>query len=232
MHQIYTGVDCFFLAAMAKTATEKPLSEILRERRSTPAFDPTPVHETDLHKILHAGLGSPSGYNLQPWRFIVIRDPGRRKQLRPAVHNQMKVEQAPVVVVACGDPEGWRTGDLDEMLRLADEHGYGDPSRRAKARATAEEFLSGPNIEIWLARNVMLAFTQMMLMAEALGYNTAPIEGFDEEQVRGVLNVPKHVRVIALLAIGYRQGPAKPYGGRFASERVCFEEEWGRGMKL
>jgi nitroreductase len=78
----------------------------------------------------------------------------------------------------------------------------------------------------------MLAFTQMMLMAEALGYNTAPIEGFEEQQVREVLNIPEHVRVIALLAIGYRQGPAKPYGGRFASDRVCFEEEWGKGMKL
>jgi nitroreductase len=217
---------------MAKTATEKPLSEVLRERRSTPAFDPTPVHEADLHKILHAGLEAPSGYNLQPWRFIVVRDAERRKRLRPAAHNQLKVEQAPVVIVGCGDPEAWRTGDLDEMLRLADEHGYGDPARRAKARATAEKFLSGPDTDIWIARNVMLAYAQMMLMAEALGYNTAPIEGFEEEQVRDVLNIPKHVRVIALLAIGYRQGPAKPYGGRFASERVCFEEEWGNGMKL
>jgi len=217
---------------MAKTATEKPLSEIVQERRSTPAFEPTPVHEADLRKILLAGLEAPSGYNLQPWRFIVVRDPERRKQLRAASHKQLKIEQAPVVIVACGDPEGWRTGDLDEMFRLADEHGHGDPSRRAKTRATAEQFLSGPNNEIWLTRNVMLAFTQMMLMAEAIGYNTAPLEGFDEEKVRQVLNVPQHVRVIALLAIGYRQGPAKPYGGRFASERVCFAELWGKGMKL
>ena len=36
----------------------------------------------------------------------------------------------------------------------------------------------------------------------------------------------------ALLAIGYRQGPSKPYGGRFASERLCFAEEWGKGIKL
>jgi nitroreductase len=217
---------------MAKTAAEKPLSEIFRDRRSTPAFEPTPVHEADLHNILNAGLGAPSGYNLQPWRFIVVRDAENRKRLRPAAHNQLKIEQAPVVIVACGDPAGWRTGDLDEMLRLADEHGYGDPNRRDKARATAEEFLSGPDIDIWIARNVMLAYAQMMLMAEALGYNTAPIEGFEEEQVREVLNIPKHVRVIALLAIGYRQGPAKPYGGRFATERVCFAEKWGNGMKL
>ncbi|MFL6301679.1 MAG: nitroreductase family protein, partial [Terriglobales bacterium] len=57
---------------MAKTTTEKPLSEIVKERRSTQAFESGPVDETDLHKILHAGLGAPSGFNLQPWRFIVV----------------------------------------------------------------------------------------------------------------------------------------------------------------
>src|SRR3954454_22252918 len=184
MHQICTGVDCFFGHRMARIATEKPLSEVLRARRSTPAFEPTPVHAADLHKILHAGLEAPSGYNLQPWRFIVVRDAENRKRLRPAAHNQLKIEQAPVAIVACGDPAGWRTGDLDEMLRLSDDDGYGDPKRRDKARATAEEFLSGPNVDIWITRNVMLAYAQMMLMAEALGYNTAPIEGFEEEQVR------------------------------------------------
>src|SRR5438874_9616367 len=120
---------------------ERLLSEVVRERRATPHFEPTPVPDEDLRQILQAGLSAPSGFNLQPWRFIVVRDAEQRKRLRPAVHNQLKIEQAPVVIVACGDPEGWRSGDLDEMLRLADEHGYGDATRRARARATAEEFL-------------------------------------------------------------------------------------------
>ena len=70
---------------MAERMAEKPLSQAVRERRATPHFDPSqPVHEADLLKILDAGRHAPSGYNLQPWRFVVVRDPEHRKALRAA----------------------------------------------------------------------------------------------------------------------------------------------------
>ena len=57
-----------------------------------------------LKKILRAGLEAPSSsYNMQPWRFVVVRDPEQRKRLRLAAMNQEQVEQTPVVIVACGD---------------------------------------------------------------------------------------------------------------------------------
>ena len=58
----------------AKTAKhEKTLSEAIRERRATPGFDGTPIPAEDLRNILEAGLSAPSGYNMQPWRFIVVQ---------------------------------------------------------------------------------------------------------------------------------------------------------------
>ena len=75
--------------------TEKKLTEIVRERRATTAFSPSPVHEEDLKRILQAGLEAPSSYNMQPWRFIVVRDPEQRKRLRVAAMGQEQVEQAP-----------------------------------------------------------------------------------------------------------------------------------------
>jgi len=98
--------------------TEKPLSRAIAERRASPSFDGSPIPDSDLLKILQAGLHSPSGYNLQPWRFIVVRSSEQKKKLRAASFNQAKVEEASVVIVACGDADGWRNGDLDEMLRL------------------------------------------------------------------------------------------------------------------
>jgi len=74
----------------------------------------------------------------------------------------------------------------------------------------------------------MIALTTMMWMAEALGYDTAPMEGFDEDKVREALHIPRRVRVVALLAIGRRKGPDKPYGGRFDPSHTVFAEEWGR----
>lgn len=226
---------------MAKRAAEKPLSEVARERRATPHFESTPVHEADLKKIIEAGLSAPSGYNLQPWRFVVVRDPEQRKRLREAAMHQAKVEEAPVMIVACGDKDGWRNGDLDAMLRMAAEHGYGDPAQHEKVRHNVSRFLGGspgdagglaPDFAVWVNRHVMIAFTNIMLMAEALGYDTAPMEGFYETKVKALLKLPESVRVVALLAIGRLKGPDKPFAGRFPMGRTCFAEEWGKPLEI
>jgi nitroreductase len=78
----------------------------------------------------------------------------------------------------------------------------------------------------------MIAFTTMMWMAEVLGYDTAPMEGFFEGKVKSALNIPGHIRVVALLAIGRRKGPDKPYAGRHEMRNVCFCESWGKSIKL
>jgi len=106
---------------------EKPLSELVRLRRATDSFAPEPISDGDLEEILRAGLEAPSSYNLQPWRFVVVRDPQQRRKLRAAAMDQQKVEEAPVVIVACGDILGWRK-DLEEVIRLGQEHGIGDDS--------------------------------------------------------------------------------------------------------
>ncbi len=126
---------------MEAQIAEKLLSEAIKHRRATPSFDGTPVSEEDLKKILQAGLEAPSGYNLQPWRFVVVRDPEARKRLRAAAMGQPKVEEAPVVIVACGDPEGWKgNGDMEEMMRLAEV----DEGTRTVIRQNLNSFLGGP----------------------------------------------------------------------------------------
>lgn len=210
---------------------EKSLSQIIRERRATPSFDGTPISETDLKKILDAGLHAPSGYNMQPWRFIVVRSPEQKKRLRLASFNQAKIEEASAMIVACGDADGWRNGDLEEMLRLGKEGGMSE-SYSEQARERIPGYLANhPNMAMWLNRQVMLAFTHMMLMAEALGYDTAPMEGYEQEKVREVLKLPLSYHVVALLAIGHLKGTDKPNGGRFEMSRVVFDEEFGRHIR-
>ncbi|MGZ7029859.1 MAG: nitroreductase family protein [Terriglobales bacterium] len=220
--------------------TEKPLSEMIHERRATPRFDGTPVPDADLSKILEAGRQSPSGYNLQPWRFVVVRDLEQRRRVREAVMGQPRVEEAPVVIVCCGDPEGYQRGDLEEMLRIGQEHGFTDEKRNEQTRQAVHFILDHPgpaaavrpDRAVWINRQVMIAFTTMMWMAESLGYDTAPMEGFQEDKVREALRIPDRVRVVAILAIGRLKGADKPYGGRFPISRFVFGEEWGRPMEF
>jgi nitroreductase len=214
---------------------EKALSQAIKDRRATPSFSSDPVRDDDLKKILEAGLSAPSAYNLQPWRFVVVRDAEQRARLRQAAMKQPKVEEAPVVIVACADLEGWRSGDLDEIIRLAQHHGYGDEARHASMRKNIANFFSAPgnagglapDFAVWANRQTMIAFTTMMWMAEVLGYDTAPMEGFYEDQVKATLGIPAHVRVVALLAIGHRKGEDKRFAGRFAMQRTVFAEKWG-----
>jgi nitroreductase len=212
--------------------TEKTLSRAIAERRASPSFDESPIPDADLQKILQAGLHAPSGYNLQPWRFIVVRSPEQKKRLRAASFNQAKVEEASVMIVACGDADGWRSGDLDEMLRLGRLGGM--PENYAEqAKTTIPNYLSNhPNMPLWLNRQVMLAFTHMLLMAEVLGYDTAPMEGFEEEKVHEVLKLPLSYSVVALLGIGHLQGPDKFHGDRFSMARTVFAEEYGKPIKF
>ena len=102
-----------------------------------------------------------------------------------------------------------------------------------QTRATVPNFLSNhPNFDMWLNRHVMIAFTTMMLMAEVLGYDTAPMEGFEEDKVREVLRLPLSYHVVALLGIGHLKGPDRFNGGRFSMARTVFAEEYGHRIKL
>jgi nitroreductase len=210
---------------------EKFLSEVIEDRRATPSFDGVPIPDGDLKKILEAGLKAPSGYNLQPWRFVVVRSPDQRRRLRGASFNQAKVEEASAVIVACGDKDGWRT-DMEEMIRMGREAGMTE-NYAEQARANIPEYLGNhPNLTAWLNRHVMIAFTSMMWMAEALGYDTAPMEGFEADKVAEVLRLPLSYEVVALLAVGHLKGPDKFNGGRFSMARTVFDGEYGKPMRL
>ena len=213
--------------------TEKSLSDAISGRRATPSFDGNPIPAGDLEKILKAGLSAPSGYNMQPWRFVVVRSPEQKKKLRAASYNQAKVEEASAVIVACGDADGWRK-DLDEMLEMGRAGGMPE-SYAAQAQSSVPQYMSSftpEQMKLWLNKQVMLAYTHMMLMAEVLGYDTAPMEGFEQERVHEALRLPMSYWVVALLTVGHLKGADKFDGGRFEMSHTVFGEEFGKPLVL
>ena len=224
---------------MAKSGKERPMSEAIAERRATPSFD-GPVPDDVLSVILNAGIEAPSGYNLQPWHFIVVRTPDQKKRLREAAMGQQKVEEAGAVIVCCGDMNAPRGENLEAVLAEAAEHGFSQDQNDKMKQTVTSVFGApagnamgiAPDYAVWVNRHVMIAFTTMMWMAEVLGYDTAPMEGFFEDKVKSVLSIPESVRVVALLAVGRRKGPDKPYAGRHPMRDVCFDGRWGEPLDL
>jgi len=213
-------------------SSQKTLAQAIRERRATPSFDGEPIPAADLRQILDAGLHAPSGYNMQPWRFVVVQQPDQLKRLRAASYNQAKVEEASAVIVACGDRDGWRK-DLDEIVRMGRAGGMPE-GYAEQMMQTVPAYLSGfddAQMKGWLNKQVMMAFTSMMLMAESMGYDTAPMEGFEQDKVCEMLKLPMSYWVVALLAVGHLKGEDKFDGGRLDMRQTVFGEEYGKPLK-
>lgn len=216
------------------------LSQAIIERRATPNFDGSPIPNEALSTILKAGIESPSGYNLQPWRFIVVRDLEQKKRLREAAMSQPKVEEAGAIIVCCGDLNAPKGKNLENVLEQSSKHGFSEEQNQNVRNIIDKTFNAqagnamgiSPDYAVWINRHVMIAFTTMMWTAETMGYDTAPMEGFFEDRVKSLLFIPENVRVVALLGIGKRQGPDKKYAGRHKLENVCFNERWGQKVDL
>ncbi len=100
--------------------------EVIRKRLSVRAYRPDPVPEEILNRILDAGRLAPSAKNLQPWKFIIIRDEKIRQALVPACRNQQFIAQAPVIICACALLEQawkgmggyWSAAEIDVTIAL------------------------------------------------------------------------------------------------------------------
>ncbi len=210
----------------------KSQQDAIRERRATPSFDGTELPSKDLRQILEAGLLAPSGYNVQPWRFIVVQSPEQKKRLRAAAFNQAKIEEASAVIVCCGDADSWRR-DADEIIRMGAEGGMPE-SYAAQLKSSVTSFLTSLNTDQmhgWLNKQVAMAAAHMMLTAEVMGYDTAPMEGFEQQRICETLKLPMSYWVVALLAIGHARGEDKFDGGRFDMSHTVFGEDYGKPLK-
>jgi nitroreductase len=203
----------------------KPITRVLLERRATLRFTDEEVPEEYLNAILALGCQAPSGYNMQPWRFVVVKDAENRRRLQRVAFNQPKVGEAPVVIIALGMKEEWKER-AGEVFREGALRGAGSLENWEQARDKAVKALSGAPMQAWVNRHTMIAVAAMMLVAEAYGFDTAPMEGFDPAGVRREFGIPEEAEVCALLAIGRAAPPDKPYTGRFELNRVVYHERY------
>ena len=203
--------------------------EAIARRRATRHFDPTrPLPDDLLKSILHLATFAPSGYNLQPWRFLVVRSQANRERLAAASYGQPKIGEAPVVVIVLGYHNPQKT-HLNAMVQTQVELGAITPDiGKGMTVMAARAVDNTPNIEVWTTRSTMLAASTLMIAAESLGVDSAPMEGFELEKVKAAFGIPDDHSVCCLVALGFaKPGTEKKFPGRFGLDEVCYLEHFG-----
>ena len=175
------------------------VSAAAERRRSIRAYTPEPLPQADLEAILGDARLAPSAWNLQPWRYVVVRDPAVKAKLAAAAYQQRQVTAAPAVIVLYTDMAD-TLAHLDEVVRP----GATDEQRQGFRRSIEGAFggKSEAEREAWGYAQGFTALGFLLLSAEARGYATSPMGGFNPEAVKELLGLPAHVRVPALVAIG------------------------------
>jgi nitroreductase len=214
-----------FPSTQVNGAPLKPITQVLLDRRATSHFKPDPVPEEYLEAILRFAGQAPSGFNLQPWHFLVLREAESRARLKEAAYNQAKIGEAPVVIVAFGLKGEWKI-KMDGIFRESARRGFGKEEEIANTEARVTSFLDNFPANVWLNRHTMIATTTLMLVAEAYGLDTAPMEGFDAEAVKKAFGLPAEAEVVAMVAIGFAREPDKPYGGRLPLSQFVHRESY------
>ena len=113
--------------------------DVIRGRRSTRKYKPDPVPEKVFLRVMEAARLAPSGKNLQPWHFVIVKDIETKQKLAVASAHQYFIAEAPLVIVACAYPENsyakmgrymksWPVDvaiAVDHLMLMAEEEGLG-----------------------------------------------------------------------------------------------------------
>lgn len=212
------------------------LKDSIERRRAARAFRSDEIPEVILEEIIRLGLRSPSGYNLQPWRFVVVQSPEGKEKLKACAFNQPQVTQAPVVLICCGDRTAGQSENIEAVIQLGLENEAITPEyadiMRQQIPAMFENQPCFESIEAWTNRHTMLAVAHLMIAAKSFGVDSCPMEGFMKDEVKAAFQIPDTVDVCCLLCLGYVADPMKKFGGRFSYDQVCFGESYGRPFVL
>ncbi len=186
--------------------------KVMQERKSVRKYDPGfKISADELRTILLEATSAPSSSNLQPWRFLVIQDEAKKKDLRKIANNQEQIETASAVIAVLGDTKMYEKTEEIYMKNVAE--GHMEHERAALLIQNAQNLY--PQLPEEILTNIAtfdagLISMQIMLLAKEHGYDTVPMGGFDKVKFAEYFNLEENVKPMLLISIG--KGTAHAYG--------------------
>jgi len=179
------------------------LLDAMKARRSIRKFKSDPIPESLITQLIESARLAPSGSNIQPTRFVVIKSNEARRQLGQATPLPF-VSQAPVVIACCVSTESF--GGLGTRMRELMEAGaFTDtPLEKMDTESYAKRNpMDQATADAYLRLNAAIAIDHITLRAIDIGLGTCWVMMFDQEKVKQILGLGENYNVVALLPVGY-----------------------------
>jgi nitroreductase len=197
----------------SQISTPESVLQQLHWRYATKKFDSTKKIPDDIWNALEQSMVlAPSSFGLQPWKFIVVRNPEIRQQLLAHSWGQTQVVDASHMVVFT-IKQGINADDVDRYVERMAEVQQVPVDNLQKFGGVVKGFINKPpyplDIDEWSIRQLYIALGQFMTSAAMLGVDTCPMEG---------LMPSKYDEVLGLAAQGYKTAVACPAGYRAADD--------------
>lgn len=194
--------------------------DAIYQRRSIKQYDNehklSPEEET---KLLEAAIQAPTSFNIQHWRFVIVRDADLRQKIRSEFGNdQAQMTDASLLIIMTADTNAWKKNpgrywknapkDVAELLVnwMAPFH-------------EGREWLQRDDAQ----RSIGMAMQTLMLAAKSMGYDSCPMIGFDIEKVAELINLPEDHVMGPMVTIGKGTKDPWPKPGQLSLDEVVVE---------
>ena len=182
------------------------LEQLLATQRAVRRFQSRAVEDRVIDKVISAATRAPSARNIQPWRFIVVRNVDTKRSLGE-IFDQLGVQ-----LYGSGSPDHAPWEDVPVLIVVCSEYvfGKGDASTAA------------------LGASIYPAVQNLLLAAHCLGLGTVLTTRWKsrEAEVRPLLGLPDSMAVHAIIPMGW---PDRKYGRnrRLTIQEVSYREKFG-----
>lgn len=198
------------------------VSQAVAQRRAVKVFDPNHrMSEAEIDKLMSLTMQSPTAWNMQNWRFVLVRDAALRQQIRAAAWNQAQVTDASLLVVLTADLKAWKK----------------DPLRYwSNAPQPVQDYLLPAMTQFYEGREQLqrdegmrscgMAAMTLMLAAQEMGYQSGPMDGFDFDAVGKLINLPHDHAIVMFVVIGKGIQEPLPRFPKLAQDEVVLVDRF------
>ena len=200
------------------------LFEAAYTQKAMRRLHPDDVSDEDLWKVLETATMAPNGGNRQPWNFVVIRDPGKKRKIGEWYLEAWNKTYGPAREAMLKDVAMAKTFHSADYLA----NHIAESPVLILATIKKEMMAIGPT----LGASIYPAVQNLMLAARALGLGTTltTLHKLHEADVKQLLGIPDDVETMALIPLGRPKGKfGRP--ARLPVEKIVYFDQWGEGRE-